>query len=189
MHLRSTFLFALGVCAIGTATGGTVDSVAGFSLAATHRARVDRRVVDAVQAGDATSESEHGYAGYEASSGIVNGRSFRQARGWMRYALTTFDDTEVSLEFTFGADGTTAGNVARGYDVIVEDSMIATRSFSASASPAIVELRVPFAVTKGRANIAVTIRGHDGPTPLLHQLRVLQDHNEVMHQTSFPAAR
>ena len=139
--------------------------------------------------GDARSEASHGYAGHDASSGIVGGRTSRQARGWMRYALTTFDDTDVTLECTFGDENSASGNVPRGYDVIVEDSLIATRTFASAPTAGVVEIRVPFAVTKGRTNIAVTIRGHDGPTPVLHVLRVLQDHNEVDHQTSFPTAR
>lgn len=154
----------------------------------------DRRVVDVVQAGDAQSEANHGYAGHDATSGVVRGRPFRVARGWMRYALATFDDTEVTLECTFGDEGRATGNAPRRYDVIVEDSVIATRTYvavapSADSAASRVEIRVPFALTKGRTHIAVTIRGHDGPTPVLHVLRVLQDHNEVDHQTSFPAAR
>ncbi len=183
MSLRFTLLFAICMVVQPTAT----------HFAAMH---ADRRVVDAVQAGDARSEEDHGYAGHDAERGVANGRPFRQARGWMRYALTTFDDTDVTLECTFSDEATAGGNAQRRYDVIVEDSLVATRTFLSAAagsagSPAalVVEIRVPFAVTKGRTHIAVTIRGVNGPTPALHVLRVLQDHNEVDYPTFFPTAR
>lgn len=57
---------------------------------------LDRRVVDAVDVGNARSEAEHGYEGQDATAGMVNGQSYRQARGWMHFTLTTFDDTDVT---------------------------------------------------------------------------------------------
>ena len=146
----------------------------------------DRRVVDVAEAGDARSESTHGYAGHEASSGVAGGAPYRQARGWMRYALATFDDTEVTVACTFvapdgvaegAADESAAGravNGPRAYDVVVEDSVVATRTV-------VVEIPVPFVLTKGKTNIAVVIRARGGPTPALRQIRTIQDHNEVDH--------
>ncbi len=130
----------------------------------------DRRIVDTVIAGDAESEQAHGYAGHDDSAGIASDSTYREARGWMRYALTTFDDTEVTLACAFLASPTTQ------YDVVVEDSVIARSTLK---GPGIVEVRVPFAVTRGRTNIAVTLRGRDGATPRLHSIRVLQDHHEL----------
>jgi hypothetical protein len=138
-------------------------------------ASLDRRVVDRVDAGDADSEALHGYAGHDAASGAVRGKAYRQARGWMRYALSTFDDTEVTLAFTFVA----TDSMPRGYDVIVEDSLVASPTLApGGAELVVVEQRVPFALTKGKANIAVTIRGRGGFTPALHEVRTVQDHNE-----------
>lgn len=141
----------------------------------------DRRVVDTVHVGDAVSEASHGYAASDVVMHTINGRSYRSARGWMRYALTTFDDTEVTLTCTFAPNDRAS---AERYDILVEDSVIATRPLRASASdvtatPVVVEVAVPFGLTKGRTNIAVTIRARGGPTPLLGELRVIQDHNEV----------
>lgn len=161
-----------------------------LSIAASAR---DRRVVDTVVAGNAMSELSHGYAGHEATSGIADGKSYRATRGWMRYAVTTFDDTQVTLVCTFApvADDGTPG--AREYDVLVEDSVIATKKFIASSStssasvatPAVVvEIEVPFALTKGRTNIAVVLRARTGSTPALRELRVIQDHNEQFAQQS-----
>lgn len=137
--------------------------------------RIDRRVVDTVEAGNVNSEALHGYVGDDVVTGVAGGQPFRQARGWMRYALATFEDTEVTVVCTF----VSSEAVARSYDVIVEDSLIATRTFAPlSAVPAVVEIKVPFGLTKGRSHIAVILRARGGPTPALRELRIVQDHNE-----------
>lgn len=151
----------------------------------------DRRVVDMVTAGDARSDVEHGYSAYQDTSGTVDGQSFRQTRGWIRYALTTFDDTEVTIACTF------LGTVSGQYDLVVDDSVMASRHVT-SNTPAttVVEIVVPFVVTKGKTSIAVTLRARSGPTPRLHMLRTIQDHNEVvplapvqpLHSLLFPSA-
>jgi len=150
----------------------------------------DRRVVDVADVGNARSEAIHGYAGNDVISGVAEGQPFRQARGWMRYALTTFDDTDVTVALTFV---TTVNDVlaTRGYDVIVEDSLIATRTFTAQTpTPTVVDIAVPLAITKGRTSIAVIIRARGGLTPALRQLRTIQDHNEVdPSPTLFPVTR
>jgi len=138
----------------------------------------DRRVVDTAEAGNPESEAEHGYVGSDAVTGVAGGKPFRQARGWMRYALATFEDTEVTVACTF----VSSDSVPRSYDVLVEDSLIATRTLNArSAQPTVVEVKVPFGLTKGRTNIAVIIRARGGPTPALRELRVIQDHNEYAY--------
>ncbi len=137
----------------------------------------DRRVVDTVIVGDPISEAQHGYVGHGDTLLVAEGAPARQARGSMRYALITFDDTEVTVACTF------VGAVSGDYDVVVEDSLIATKRYEAtSAAPVVVELQVPFAVTKGKASIVVVLRARGGATPLLRELRTIQDHNEV----SFP---
>jgi hypothetical protein len=141
---------------------------------ATPFARADRRVVDVVAAGSAPSEAQHGYAGHDDTAGTADGRAYRQATGWIRYAVTTFDDTDVTIACTF------LGSASGSFELIVEDSVIATKRVDATAgAPTVVELLVPFAVTKGKTSIAVMLRAHDGPTPRLHELRTIQDHNEV----------
>jgi hypothetical protein len=136
----------------------------------------DRRVVDTAEAGNAESEWSHGYVGDSVTTGMFNGQSFRQARGYMRYALKTFDDTPVTVACTFvGTDRDT-----HSYDVIVEDSVIATRTFTSLAATAtVVEIRVPFSLTRGRTNIAVIVRARGGTTPALREVRTIQDHNEL----------
>jgi len=144
-----------------------------LNMAAT---RLDRRVVDVAEAGNPQSEATHGYAGHDAVAGVANGKPFRQARGWMRYALTTFDDTEVTVACTFaGTD-----SLPRSYDVVVEDSLLATRTLAPGTHmQVVVEFSVPFAITKGKSNIAVTVRARGGLTPALQEIRTVQDHNEA----------
>lgn len=144
---------------------------------------VDRRVVDTVVAGNPASESLHGYVGHDATSGMTEGKTFREALGWMRYSLTTFDDTEVTLAWTFAPSAGEGASVSREYEVVVEDTVVATRRYNAGASNvAVVEIVVPFALTKGRTNIAVMLRARGAPTPALREVRVIQDHNEEMHE-------
>ncbi|MEP6780470.1 MAG: DUF6805 domain-containing protein [Gemmatimonadaceae bacterium] len=143
-------------------------------------ARFDRRVVDTVEAGNAVSEANHGYVGSDDSTGVFGGNPFRQARGFMRYAMTTFDDTEVTVACTFVlTDGS-----SRSYEVVVEDSVIAKRTFpapnlAATAALTVVEIPVPFVLTKGKTNIAVVVRADGGRTPALQLLRTMQNHNEL----------
>ena len=51
-----------------------------------------------------------------------------------------------------------------------------------SSTVAVVETVVPFALTKGRTNIAVMLRAHERVTPPLRELRVMQDHNEQVDE-------
>ena len=136
---------------------------------------VDRRIVDTVEAGNDLSESNHGYVGADATTGVLAGKTFRQTRGFMRYAMKTFDDTPLAVSCTFvGSTHTTFT-----FDLVVEDSLVATRTVTtSSAAPSVLEMAVPFAVTHGRTNVAIIIRARDGATPALQSLRTVQDHNE-----------
>ena len=144
-------------------------------LFTTAAARLDRRIVDTAEAGNPTSEAEHGYAGDDVSVGMQGGKPYRQTRAWMHYALKTFEDTPVTVACTF----VNTDNSARSYDIVVEDSVIASRTFTPhSNTPAVVEIAVPFSLTKGKAHVAVVIRARGGQTPALHLIRTIQDHYE-----------
>lgn len=148
------------------------SAVAASASASATAATRDRRTVDAVTAGDAASETLHGFAFHESTAGVHAGAPFRRATGWMRYALNVFDDTEVTVVVRIAP----IDSVPRQFDVIVEDSLVATRSVTADS---IVDVRVPLAVTKGRPNIAITLRAHGGTTPAFRDVRTVQDHNEL----------
>ena len=97
-----------------------------FSLGAGSAKTVDRRVVDVAEAGDARSELAHGFAGHDVIAGTIDGKPYRQTRGWMHFAMTTFEDTEVTVSLTFAGIDT----VTRQYDIVVEDSVLATRTLT-----------------------------------------------------------
>ena len=138
-------------------------------------ARHDRRVVDRIIIGDTGSEQEHAYAGDDVTEGVAAGRVFRQTRGWLRYSLTVFDDTEVTVVCTFVGNGDTP----QPFDLMVENHPIASYTLrSGSSALATVEFRVPIEITRGRTNILVMLRATNGPTPALVELRTVQDHNE-----------
>ena len=141
-------------------------------LGATIAARVDRRIVDRVTIGDIRSEQDHASAGEDVTTGVAGGRAFRQARGWMRYALAVFDDTEVTVACTFlGSD------LPQTFDLLIENHLVTSYTFR-SAETTTVEFRVPLGLTKGRTNILVVLLATTGPTPSLLELRSVQDHNE-----------
>jgi hypothetical protein len=142
-------------------------------------APLDRRVVDTVHAGDPQSEAAHGYAGHDAHAGQANGATYREASGWMRYALTTFDDTEVTVACTFAAAGSEQPAVSRRFEVVVEDSVVASSELTPSAETHTVNIVVPQSLTRGKTNIAVVVRARGGLTPALRELRTVQDHNEL----------
>ena len=135
-----------------------------------------RRVVDRVTVGDSGSEEAHEYAGSGVIEGITDGRSYRQARGWLRYSLSVYEDSEVTLGCTFrGSEGRRLT-----FEVLVDGVTAGSHSFqSASAAPASAEYRMPQAVTAGKTVISVTIRAVDGPTPGLIELRAVQEHLEL----------
>ncbi len=160
--------------------------IASASLAgAWYPATPDRRIVDRVEVGNPHSETQHGYEGRDAIAGVAGGVPFRQTRQWLHYALTTFDDTEVTLALTFV--GLAGDSTSREVDVVVEDSLVATRTVRVPAGNiSMVEVAVPFTLTKGKSGIIVFIRARGGLTPALRELRTIQDHYELASVSTFP---
>ncbi len=151
-----------------------------LTTAAVPGANHDRRIVDTVIVGDPSSEGTHGYDGAGATRGIIDGRTFRRTDGWMHFVLTTFDDTDVTLALTFLDTAGSTAEPRSTYDVVVEDSLLvpsARRETNGAAS--VVEVDVPFRLTRGKTGIVVFIRARGGFTPPLHALRIIQDHHEV----------
>jgi hypothetical protein len=144
-----------------------------------------RWVVDVVQVGDAKSERDHDYAAEGVSGGMVEGKTFRQARGWLRYSMRVFDDTEVAVACVFrGSEGRRLV-----FDLVVDSRKVATHTFvSPSTTPVTVEYRVPLKLTEGKPRISVMLRGVDGPTPGLIELRTVQEHLEQPDQGRGPTA-
>ena len=131
--------------------------------------------MDIVQAGNVASEREHDYAADGATSGVVDGRIFRQATGWLRYTMGVYEDSEVTVACAFrGSEGRRLT-----FDLVVDGRIAATRTFeSPSAAPVVMEIRVPETCTLGRTQLTVMLRGVDGPTPGVIELRTVQEHLE-----------
>jgi hypothetical protein len=134
-----------------------------------------RRVVDVVESGDARSERDHEAAGEGITEGTAAGRAFRQATGWLRYTLRTYDDTEVTVAcLCRGTEGR-----RETFDLLVDGQAAGTHTLeSPSAEPVLKEWRVPERLTAGKAKISVTLRGVGGPTPGVIELRTVQEHLE-----------
>ncbi|MFK4106034.1 beta-L-arabinofuranosidase domain-containing protein [Streptomyces sp. NPDC019531] len=58
------------------------------------------RTVDAVAAGEQQPESDHGFEGWNTSSGLTDGLRWRAATGWWSYRLTDQDGTATGLQVT-----------------------------------------------------------------------------------------
>ena len=121
-----------------------------------------RRVVDLVTVGDRSNEWAHQYAGDEATEGVIDGKSFRQARGWLRYSLSVYQDSEVTLGCTFrGSEGRSLV-----FDLLVEGRKVLTHTLvTPSAAPTNLEFRLPRSFTRNLTAISVMLRGVNGPTP------------------------
>jgi len=134
-----------------------------------------RRVVDVVQAGNARSERDHDAEGEGVTEGTVAGRAFRQAAGWLRYTLRTFDDTEVTIAcLCRGSEGRRVT-----FELLVDGQAAGTHTFESSSSePVLKEYNVPEKLTLGKAKVSVTLRGVNGPTPGVIELRTVQEHLE-----------
>ena len=106
---------------------------------------------------------------------MIDGRTYREARGWLSYSMAVYEDTEVTLSCVFR--GTEGRRLA--FDLLVEGRPVKTHAVvSPSSRPASVEFRIPFEITKGLTVIHVTLRAVDGPTPALLELRTVQEHLE-----------
>jgi hypothetical protein len=134
-----------------------------------------RRIVDVVLAGDAKSEREHDYAGEGVATGTIGDRTFRQASGWLRFTLRTYDDTEVTLAcLCRGSDGRRLT-----FELLVDGQSAGVHSFeSPSSEPVLREYPVPERLTHAKGRISVELRGVGGPTPGIIELRTVQEHLE-----------
>ena len=165
--LRRTFVALLGAALVAAAPG--------LRAAAVGEGLQGRRVVDVVQAGDEKSARDHDAEGEGVTQGTVAGRAFRQASGWLRYTLRTFDDTEVTVAcLCRGTEGRPFT-----FELLIDGQAAGTHTLaSSSAGPVLKEYRVPEKLTLGKTTLSVTLRGVNGPTPGVIELRTVQEHLE-----------
>jgi len=165
--LRHTCVALLGAALLAAAPAvRTADARPGLQ---------GRRVVDVVQAGDEQSARDHDAEGEGVTQGTVAGRAFRQATTWLRYTLRTFDDTEVTIACLCGG---TQGRPFT-FELLIDGQAAGTHTLtSPSADPVLKEYRVPEKLTLGKTKLSVTLRGVNGPTPGVIELRTVQEHLE-----------
>jgi len=134
-----------------------------------------RRVVDVVRSGDAVSERDHDAEGDGITDGTAAGRAFRQAAGWLRYTMRTFDDTEVTVACVCGG----TENRRLRFAIEIDGQAAGTHTIeSPGVEPVVKEYRIPERLTLGKSTISVTLRGIGGPTPRVLELRTVQEHLE-----------
>jgi len=134
-----------------------------------------RRIVDLVRMGDAKSERDHDVEGEGLRDGTLGDRRYREASGWLRATLRTYDDTEVSVACLCG--GTDGRRVT--FDLLVDGELAGTKTLESPASePVVREWLVPERLTRDKGKINVTMRGVGGPTPRILELRTVQEHLE-----------
>ena len=86
-----------------------------------------------------------------------------------------YEDSEVTLGCTFR--GTEGHSLV--FDLLVEGRKVLTHTLvTPSAAPTSLEFRLPRSLTRNLTAISVTLRGVDGPTPGLIELRTVQEHLE-----------
>ena len=121
-----------------------------------------RRVVDLVRVGDQIERVDARVRRRRGDRRRHRRRSFRQARGWLRYSLSVYEDSEVTLACTFR--GTEGHSLV--FDLLVEGREVLTHTLvTPSPAPTSLEFRLPRSHTKNLTAISVTLRGVDGPTP------------------------
>ncbi len=177
-RVAASFIVACAVLSAGliAAPGGVPETAAVLGTAgAPPLALQGRRVVDVVHVGDPRSERDHEYAGEDVTAGAIGGTRFVQTRGWLRYSLATYDDSEVTVRCTLrDSEGQRLS-----FELLVEGRSILTHTFvSASAAPSTVDVPVPMKVTRGKTVVSVMIRAVNGPTPALITLQTIQEHLE-----------
>lgn len=165
----------------------TLLAIGGMLTTAAVNDFVDRRVVDAVRVGDFESELHRGFADHESNAASDSLGSYRVVSGWLHYSLATFEDTEVTVGIAL-----TSEREPRLVDVLVEDSLIRTVNTDSLNQPGIrvasaagagitmLEIDVPFTLTRGKSQITVVLRSRNGVTPKLREVRTIQYHNEFL---------
>jgi hypothetical protein len=150
------------------------------AAAAHERAALDVRTVDVVEIGDEISENAHNFQGQNSANGFgaygeeMNSR-WRDARegGWFSYKMAVSGDRPLYLRCTYWGDE----RGARTFDVLVNDTVIATESLKATGKHAFIQedIRLPDVILAGQSNVSVTFKAHLGNTAGgLFGLRILR---------------
>jgi uncharacterized protein len=102
------------------------------ALAAREAATLDR-----VQPGEQQPEVEHDFKGEATKTGVANGRRWRDGK-WFQYALDPRGEKAVELEITCWG-----GDDGRAFDILVNDTLLATVELKRERPGQFVEKRFP----------------------------------------------
>ena len=132
---------------------------ADLAAAEARRQQIERATLDAVQAGEESSERDHGLQSENSDTGFFEGRRTRAAarNGWFSYALKVSPDKPVTLVCTYrGSEGR-----RRVFDVLVDGEKVATQSLEIHPTELFdIEYALPEALTRGKERIAVKFQAH-----------------------------
>jgi hypothetical protein len=126
------------------------------ALEASEKARLalEARTLDSVAPGEQQPEVEHAMQGEGSSSGVNQGRRFRDASGWFSYRLKATPATPLELLVTYYAD-----ERGRRFDIVVGDEAVATVSLNGRQRDRFVDVTYPLpaAIVPG-ADATVTVK-------------------------------
>ncbi len=131
---------------------------ADLAAAEARRQQIERATLDTVQAGEESSEPEHGFQSENSDTGFFEGRRSRAARnGWFSYTLRVSPDKPVTLVCTYrGSEGR-----RRVFDVLVDGQKVATQSLEIHPTELFdVEYPLPEALTRGKQQVTVKFQAH-----------------------------
>jgi hypothetical protein len=124
-------------------------------IAIEERARAEREAntIDSVPPGEQQPEVEHNFAGGTTDTGLREGRRWRRG-DWFQYTLNTRGEKTVELAVTYWG-----GERDRAFDILVNDTLIATEQLAGSKPGQFFEKRYSIptdtlsAATDGRVKV------------------------------------
>ncbi len=132
------------------------------------------RLVDRVEIGNETSESQHNLESYRSESGYLGQKSWRHATrgGWWSYDLKVDPDNAMTLICTYwGSD------VSRTFDILVDGTKIATQVINVNRPGDFFDVayKIPLELTQGKAKITAKFQSYpDGIAGGLFGLVILK---------------
>lgn len=121
---------------------------------------LERRTVDLVRIGDASSESAHNLRGERTNSGAFAGRHWRHATdgGWFAYDLQVDPDHPMALVVTYWGSDTGS----RVFDIVVDGKVIATQRLRRDKPERFFDVTypIPLELTKGKTKVTVRFQAH-----------------------------
>jgi DUF1680 family protein len=130
---------------------------------AARRKRLEGRIVDNVNIGDARSEKQHNLQGDKTGAGTYMGRRWRHAPdGWFSYDLKVQPDQPMTLLCTWWGDE----SGERTFDILIDDTKIATLTLLHNKPQKFfdAEYKISPERTKDKQKVTVKFQAHPGNT-------------------------